>query len=139
MAQNSNVPRSQKDDITQVSGEIEGRVTKNLSQEFSRRENRRLGALARLGYFLMNPLILGNSRTAPERSRNAFSTKQGLNQDDCRKDPHSKAGIFHIQTTQNSGPEEGHDMVTGVHEDFTYCSPSTSSGKNKKNRSASQL
>ena len=53
--------------------------------------------------------------------------------------------------TQNSGPEEGHDMVTGateqignrhdmtgVHEEVTYCSPSTSSGKQKKDRSTSQ-
>ena len=31
-----------------------------------------------------------------------------------------------------------HDMVTGVHEEVTYCSPSTSSGKRKKNRSTSQ-
>ena len=30
LAQNSNVPRSQKDYITQVSEEIEGRVTKKL-------------------------------------------------------------------------------------------------------------
>ena len=30
-----------------------------------------------------------------------------------------------------------HDM-TGVHEEVTYCSPSTSSGKQKKNRSTSQ-
>ena len=30
------------------------------------------------------------------------------------------------------------DMVTGVHEEVTYCSPSTSSGKQKKNRSNSQ-
>ena len=36
MAQNSNVPRSQEDYITQVSEEIEGRFTKKLSQEFSR-------------------------------------------------------------------------------------------------------
>ena len=36
LAQNSNVPRSQEDYITQVSEEIEGRVTKELSQEFSR-------------------------------------------------------------------------------------------------------
>ena len=31
------------------------------------------------------------------------------------------------------------DMVTGVHKEVTYCSPSTSSGKQKKNRSTSQL
>ena len=36
LAQNSDVPRSQEDYITQVSEEIEGRVTKNLSQESSR-------------------------------------------------------------------------------------------------------
>ena len=30
-----------------------------------------------------------------------------------------------------------HDL-TGVHEEVTYCSPSTSSGKQKKNRSTSQ-
>ena len=29
-------------------------------------------------------------------------------------------------------------MVTGVHEQITYCSPSTTSGKQKKNRSTSQ-
>ena len=46
MAQNSNVPRSQEDYITQVSEEIEGRVTKKLSQEFSMTENRISGALA---------------------------------------------------------------------------------------------
>ena len=33
--QNSSVPRSQEDYITQVFEEIEGRVTKKLSQEFS--------------------------------------------------------------------------------------------------------
>ena len=39
LAQNSNVPRSQEDYITQVSEKIEGKVTKKLSQEFSRTEN----------------------------------------------------------------------------------------------------
>ena len=32
----------------------------------------------------------------------------------------------------------GHDMVTRVHEEVAYCSPCTSSGKQKKNRSSSQ-
>ena len=84
LAQNSNVPRSQEDYITQVSEEIEGRVTKKLSQEFSRTENRILGALPRLDDFLMNPLIQGYSGSAPETSRNAFSTNQGTNEDDSQ-------------------------------------------------------
>ena len=44
LAQNSHAPRSQEDYITQVSQEIGGRVTKKLSQEFSRTESRLLGA-----------------------------------------------------------------------------------------------
>ena len=32
----------------------------------------------------------------------------------------------------------GHDMVTGVHEENTYCSPSISSGNERKNRSTSR-
>ena len=146
MAQNSNVPRSQEDYITQVSDEIEGRVTKKLSQEFSRTENRIVGALAWLDDFLMNPLIQGHSGTTPEASRNVFSINQGTNEDDSQSDPHPEAGLL------NSGREDhhdmatgvqrenvyGHDMVTGVQEEITYCSPSTSSGKQKENRSTSQ-
>ena len=109
LAQNSNVPGSQEDYITQVSEEYEGRVTKRLSKEFSRTENRILGALARLDDFLMNPLLQGHSGATPEPSRNALSTSQGTNEDDSQKDPHPEAGLFHSHMTQNSGPEEGHD------------------------------
>ena len=79
LAQNSNVPRSKEDYKTQVSEEIEGRVTKKLSQEFNRTENRKLGALERLDIFLMNPLIRSHSGTAPETSRNIFGISQGKN------------------------------------------------------------
>ena len=165
MAQNSSAPRSQEDNITQVSEEIEGRVTKRLSKEFSRTKNRILGALARLDDFLMNSLLPGYSGATPEPTRNALRNNQGTNEDDSQNDPHPEAGLFHGQTTRNTGPEDGHDMVTGVHrervyghhmvtgateqtgnyqdttdvhEEVTYCSPSTSSGKQKKNRSTSQ-
>ena len=79
LAKNSNAPRSQEDYITQVSEEIEGRVTKKLSKEFSRTENRILGALARPDNFLMNPLLQGHSGTTPEPSRNALSPNMGTN------------------------------------------------------------
>ena len=68
LAQNWNLPRSQEDYITQVSEEIEGRVTNKLSQEFSRTESRFLGALSCLDDFLLKPLIQGHSRTAPEHT-----------------------------------------------------------------------
>ena len=141
--QYSNVPRSQEDYITQVSEEIEGRVTIKLSQEFRRTENSILSALARLDDFLMNPLIQGHSGTTPETSRNVLSINQGTNEDESQSNHHPEAGLLKNQTTQNSGQEDrhdrttgvqrgsvcGHDMVTGVHEEVTYCSPSTSSGK----------
>ena len=109
LAQNSSAPRSQEDYITQVSEEIEGRVTKRLSKEFSRTENRILGALAQLDDFFMNPLLPGHSGTTPEPSRNALNTSQGTNEDDSQNDPRPEAGLFHGQMTQNSGPEDGHD------------------------------
>ena len=109
LAQNSNVLRSQEVFITQVSEEIEGRVTKKLSQEFSRTENCILGALARFDDFLMNPLIQGHAGTAPGTSRNALSTIRGTNEDNSQSDPHPEAGIFQNQMTQNSGSEDGHD------------------------------
>ena len=113
----------------------------------------------------MNQLLEGHSGATPEPSRNALSTSQGMNEDDSQNDPHPEAGLLHRQITQNSGPEDCHDMVTGateqignrhdmvtgpreqvgnchdmtgVHEEFTYCPPSTPSGKQKKNRSTSQ-
>ena len=42
---------------------------------------------------------------------------QGTKEDDSQIDRHPEAGIFRCQTTQNSGPEDGHDMVTGVIEE----------------------
>ena len=86
-------------------------VTKKLSQEFSRTERRKLGALSRLDDFLMNPLIQGHSGTAPETSRNAYGTNQGMNEVDSQSDFHPEAGIFQSQTTRNSGPEDGHDSL----------------------------
>ena len=146
LMQNSNVPRSQEDYITQVSEEIEGRVTKKLSQEFSKTENRILGALARLDDFLMNPLLQGHSGTTPETSRNMFSIHQGTNGDDSQSNPRPEAGLFtsgqedrlDVSTGVQRESVHGRDMVTGVQEEVTYCSPSTSSGKQKKNRSTSQ-
>ena len=110
LAQNSNAPRSQEDHITQVSDEFEGRVTKRLSKEFSRIENRLLDALARLDDFLMNPLLQGHYG-AP---RSALSTSQGTNEDDSQNVPHPETGLFYGQMTKNYGPEDGHDMVTGA-------------------------
>ena len=109
-----------------------------MSQELSRTENSILGALTRLDDFLLNPLKQGHCGTTPKTSRYAHSTNQGPNEDDSHTDSHLESGIFQCQAARNSSPEEPHDMMTGVHEKVTYCSPSTYSGKQKKNRSTSQ-
>ena len=56
--------------ITQVSEEIEGRVTKKLSQEFSRTESSILGALSELDEFLQNPQVRTCSVAVPETTKN---------------------------------------------------------------------
>ena len=117
LAQNSIVPRSKEDYITQVSEEIEGRVTKKLFQEISRTESLILGALSRLDDFLLNPLVQGHSETAPETSRNTLRTNQETNEDDSQSDPHSEASVSRSQTTQNSGPDDTYD--SWLH-DFLY-------------------
>ena len=62
--------------ISQVSEEIEGRVTKNLSKKFSRTESRVLGALSKFDEFLLNPqvrtcfvAVAGTSRNSNSENR----------------------------------------------------------------------
>ena len=109
LAQNSTAPKLQKDYITEFSEEIESRVTKKLSQEFSRTESRNLGALSRLDDLLLNPLLQGHSRTTPETSRNTLRPQQGTNEDASQSDPHPEASVSKSQTTQNSGPDDAYD------------------------------
>ena len=161
-SRNTSVPGINEEYITQVSEEIEGRITKNLSQEFSQTESRILDALYKLDDILLNQQIQTQSRTVPGTFRNTNEENQGTNEDDSQSDPHPEAGIFRGQTTQNSGSKGCRDMVTGVQGDFLYlpstvtggseeirnghdvqeeipyCSCGISSGKQKKARSTSQ-
>ena len=51
-SQNSSAPGITEEYVAQVSEEFEGRVTKKLSQEFSRTESHILAALSKLDNFL---------------------------------------------------------------------------------------
>ena len=102
-SRNTSVPRINEEYITQLSEEIEGRISKKLSQEFSRTESRILGALSKLDEFLLNQQITAHSGTF----RNTNVDNQGTNEDDSQSDPHPEGGLFRSQTTQNSGPEVG--------------------------------
>ena len=114
MTQNSG-PEERHDNMTQVSEEIESRVTKKLSQEFSRTESHILGALSKLDEFLLNQQIRTHSGTVSGTFRNTNVENQGTNEDDSQSDPHHEAGIFRSQITQNSGPEVPRDNSQSHH------------------------
>ena len=108
-SRSTSAPRINEEDITQISEEIEGRVAKKLSQEFSTTESRILGTLSILHEFLLNPQIRTHSGTVPGTFRNTNVENEGTNEDDSQSDPHPEAGILRSQTSQNPGPEVGHD------------------------------
>ena len=165
-SRNTSVSRNNEEFIIQVSEEIEGRVTKILSQEFRRTQSRILGAPSKLDEFNLNPQIRPHYGTVPGTFRKTNVKNHGTNEDDSQSDPHPEAGFFRSQITQKSGPEIGHDIVTGVieetyngqdmvtgvqeeiryrphmvteiQEDFPYCTFGTSSGNQKKACSTSQ-
>ena len=112
---------SQKTYSVKVSEEIEGRITKKLSQEFNRIESRISDALSKLDEFLSNQQIQTHSKTVPGTFRNTNVENQGTNEDDSQSDPQPEAGIFRGQTTQNSGPKECPDMVTGAKREIRQC------------------
>ena len=78
--QNTLDPDLTQDHISQVSEEIERRVTKKLSREFSRTESRILGALSKLDEFLLNPQVRSCSVAVPGTSRNNKSENRGKKQ-----------------------------------------------------------
>ena len=102
-----------------------------MSKDFNRTESRILSALSRLHEFVLNPLLQGDSGSAPEASQNALSTNYGMSEDDSRSNLHSEAKVSQSQTTQVFGPEDAYYMVTRVQEDIPHISFLSSSGKQK--------
>ena len=123
--------------ITQVSEEVEGRVTKELSQEFSRTESRILGALSKLDEFPLNPPVRTCSVALPGTSRNINSESRDPTGYRFLDNPCPKVvfSASHTSKLNDSEQEETHHMVTRVQEEIPHCSLGTSSGKQKKARS----
>ena len=155
-------PELTQDYISQVSEEIEGRVTKKNSKEFNKTESRILGALSELDECLLNPQVRTCYVAAHGTSRNSNSENRETHGDRSSDDPYPEVGYFphhsdqlnspEAETTSHTVTESYPHMVTGVTEDtrhypnmmtatqeeIPYCSPTTSSGKQKKARSTSQ-
>ena len=91
-SRNTSIPRINEDYITQVLEEIEGRVTKRRSQEFSRTETRILGGLFKLDEFVLNPQIRTHFGTVPGTFRNTNVENQEPNEDRSQDDPHPEVG-----------------------------------------------
>ena len=148
--------------ISQVSEEIEGRVTKKLSKEFSKTESRILGALSKLDEFLLNTQVRTCSKAVQGTSRNADSENRETHGDRSSGDPYPETGYFPHHSGQLNSPEaetnshmvtknyphmvtrateelrQHPHMMTTTQEEIPYCSPTTSVGKQKKARSTSQ-
>ena len=86
-AQNTLDTESTQDYISQVSEEIERRVTKKLSKEFSRTESRILAALSKLDEFLLNRQVRTCSVAVPGTSRNNNSENRETIGDRSSDDP----------------------------------------------------
>ena len=52
-----------------------------------------------------------------------FRTNQGMNEDDSQSDPHPEASPF------KSGPEDHHDMMTGVQGERVYLATTISTSE----------
>ena len=106
-SQNTLDPEMAQENISQVSEEIEGRVTKKLSSEFSRTESRILGALSKLDEFLLNPQVRTCSVAVPGTSRNSNSENREPTGDRSLDDPCPEVRFSsHHSGTLNSSEAE---------------------------------
>ena len=120
--------------ISQFSEKIEGRVSKKLSKEFNRTDSRILGALYELDDFLLNPQVRICSVAVPRTYRNSDSRSRDPTGDRSPNDPCPKAvvSLHHSGNLNSSDMEEDPQKMTGAQKEIPYCSPETSSGKQKK-------
>ena len=103
-------PELTQDYISQVSEEIEGRVTKKLSRKFNKTESRILGALSKLDEFLLNPQVRTCSVAARGTSGNVNSGNREIHGDQSTNDPYPEGGYSPHHSGQPNSPEVG--MVT---------------------------
>ena len=116
--QNTLDPDLTQDYISQVSEEIEGRVTKKLSKEFSRTESRILGALSKLDEFLLNAQVRTCSVAVPGTSRNNNSENRETTRDCSSDDPCPEVGYSAHSSGRMTSPEtenNPHSQVVNRH------------------------
>ena len=112
-SQNTGKPGMVEAYITQVSEEIEGRVIKKFSQEFSRTESRILDALSKLDQFLLNPQFRTCSVAVPGTSRNNNLENREPNRDRSLNDscPEVLFSACHTSNLNDSEQEETYHIL----------------------------
>ena len=98
-------PELTQDYISQVSEEIEGRVTKKLFKKFSKTESRILGALSKLDELLLSPQFWTCSVAVQGTSRNSNSENRETHGDRSSNDPYPEVGYFPHHSGQLNSPE----------------------------------
>ena len=98
-------PELTQDYISHVSEDIEGRVTRKLSKEFSKTESRILRALSKLDEFLLNPQVRTCSVDVPGTSRNNNSENREITGDRSSDDPCPEVGYFFHHSGHLNSPE----------------------------------
>ena len=135
--------------FSQVSEEIEGRVIRKISKEFSKTESLILGAVSKHDDFLLNPQIGNCSVAVLGTSRNSNSENREPTVDRFLDDHYPEVRyFFHHSDNPNSpevedyphmvtgGPEEIRNrphMTTGIQERIPHC-PLVLRQENKRRR-----
>ena len=111
-AQNVLDPELTQDYIYQVSEEIDGRVTKKLSKEFSKTESRILGALSKLDELLLRPQVRTCSVAVPGTSTNNNSENRETTGERPSDNRYPEVGCFSHHSGQLDSPEaENHPHI----------------------------
>ena len=104
-SQNTLAPGRAQEYIFHVSEEIEGRVTKKLSKEFSRTDSPILGASPNLMNFFLNPQVRTCSVAVPATSRNNESENREPTGDRSLGDPCPEV-VFSASHSRNLNDSE---------------------------------
>ena len=87
-------PAMAQEYLSQISEQIEGRVTKKLSKELSRRESRILQVLSKDVEFLLNPQVRTCCVAVPGTSRNNNSENREPTGDRSRRRSLPRSGVL---------------------------------------------
>ena len=106
-SQNTLDPETAHEYISQVSEEVEERVTGKLSKEFNRTQSRILGAMSKLDEFILNPQVRKCSLAVPGTSSNSGSENGEPIGDRSIGDPCPDAVISTYHSINLKDPEHG--------------------------------